>query len=172
MVRFERCCCCTVKTGSIVLGALMLVGSVLSIGDSAKDILNGGSKLDLSDFDLTYYQQHRLNTLSYYLSLANVALNSICIIISSLLIYGVNKENPKLVKPMVIFLPLDSAVRLIFIILICTTLGLLHPASLALNFLVLLSMIFNIFVWLCIYSHYQQLNEGSDGYAGNEMKPV
>ena len=51
------------KTGSIVLGALMLVGSVLSIGDSAKDILNGGSKLDFSDFDLTYYQQHRLNTL-------------------------------------------------------------------------------------------------------------
>merc|ERR1711970_1712030 len=96
MVRFERCYCCTVKTGSIVLGALMLVGSVLSIGDSAKEILNGGSKFDFSDFDLSYYQQHRLNTLSYYLSLANVVLSCISIIISGLLIYGVNKENPKL----------------------------------------------------------------------------
>merc|ERR1712002_1334479 len=159
MVVMERCCCCTVKTGSIVLGALLLVGSVMTIGRSANDILSGDSQLDereLYDYGLSHNQVQRFKTIFF----------------SSCLIYGVNKENPKLIKPMVVFLPLDSAIRLIFVCLICINFGLLSPASLAINFVMFFVMIFNILIWLCIFSHYQQLNEGSTGYSGNEMKPV
>merc|ERR1711887_221832 len=170
IVVMERCCCCTVKTGSIVLGALMLVGSVMTIGRSANDILSGDSQVDereLYDYGMSSIHVQRFKTIFYYLSLTNVVLSFITIIISSLLIYGVNKENPKLIKPMVVFLPLDSAIRLIFVCLICINFGLLSPASLAVNFVWFFVMILNILIWLCIYSHYQQLNEGSNGYSGN-----
>merc|ERR1712013_696875 len=141
MVRIETCCCCSVKTGSIVLGALLLVGSLMSIGNSASDILKGGNQVDFGeDLGLSNSQNQRLNTIMFYSFLVDVVLSFISIIISSLLIFGVNKEDPKLIKPMVVFLPLDSAVRLLFVCLLSITLGLLHPASLALNFLMFFGM--------------------------------
>ena len=173
MVRIDRCCCCSVKTGSIVLGALLLVGSVMNIGNSVSDILKGGNEVDWrEDLGFSIGQNRKFNNIMFYFSLVGVVLSFITIIISSLLIYGVSKENPKLIKPMVVFLPLDSAIRLLFICFLSINIGLLHPLSLFVNFLMFFGMIFDIFVLLCIYSHYQQLNERSNGYSGNEMKPV
>ena len=175
MAVMERCCCCTVKTGSIVLGALMLIGSILAVGRDAKDIMAGGSSISNSDFGdlgMTRDQIETFQTTSKYLTFADLLLSLIYILMSGLLIYGVNKGNAKLVKPILVFVPIDFVIRFIFVSIHCINLGLFHPLSILLNLVICLSMVFDIFIWLCIYSHYQQLCEGGDGNYGNEMKPV
>merc|ERR1712179_16284 len=172
----ENCCCCTVKTGSVVLAALMLIGSVISVGSDAKDIMAGppayrDASLISSEFGISHDQAHTFLQTAYYTTIANLFLSIICIVISSILIYGVNKENAAHVKPMLVFIPLDFVVRFVFVCIHSINMGFLHPVTMFLNVAICISMVIEIFVWLCIYSHYQQLKEGSD-YSGNEMKPV
>ena len=82
-----------------MLGALLLVGSVMNIGNSVSDILKGGNEVDWrEDLGFSIGQNRKFNNIMFYFSLVGVVLSFITIIISSLLIYGVSKENPKLMK--------------------------------------------------------------------------
>eukprot|EP00091_Calanus_sinicus_P016529 TRINITY_DN35945_c0_g1_i1.p1 TRINITY_DN35945_c0_g1~~TRINITY_DN35945_c0_g1_i1.p1 ORF type:complete len:118 (+),score=29.16 TRINITY_DN35945_c0_g1_i1:349-702(+) len=112
MAVMERCCCCSVKTGSLVLGALMLIGSILAVGRDVKDVMEGSPDISSGDLSLVVDQlgmsveqiQTFIST-SYYTTIADLFLSLAMIIFSGLLLYGVNKGIAKCVKPILVFLP-------------------------------------------------------------------
>ena len=179
MAVMEKCCCCSVKTGSLVLGSLMLIGSILAVGRDAKDVMAGSPDISYSDLELvvdqlgmSVEQMQTFVSTSHYTTIADLFLSLAMIIFSSLLLYGVNKGVAKYVKPILVFLPVDFVVRFIFVCIHSINLGFFHPLSIALNIVCCIGMVFDIFIWLCFYSHYQQLCDRSDGHYGNEMKPL
>ena len=111
-------------------------------------------------------------THTHYTTIADFLLSIAMVITSSLLIYGVHKGIARFFVPILVLVPIDFLVRLTFVCVHSINLGFLHPISIAMNFTCSIGMIFDIFIWLCIFSHRQQLNDELDGLDENEMKPV
>merc|ERR1719318_1195894 len=125
-----------------------------------------------NELGLSAEQSQTFHSTSYYTTIADLFLSLAMIIFSSLLLYGVNKGIAKYVKPILVFVPSDFIVRFIFVCIHSINLGFFNPVSLFLNAACCMGMVFDIFIWLCFYSHYQQLSDQGDGHYGNEMRPV
>lgn len=182
MAVMEKCCCCSVRTGSLVFGGLILIGSILAVGRDAKEIMEGSPNLSYEDRQLvvdqlqiegmTADQLQTFLTTAHYTTIADLFLSIGMIVVSGLLIYGVNKGIARFVKPILVFIPIDFVIRFIFVCVHSINLGFLHPLSITLNFICCIGMVIDIFIWLCFYSHWQQIKDGMDGQNDNEMKPV
>ena len=156
----------TVKTGSIVIGVLMLVVSVYIIVTEAKFIQC--DKCDvIGPYGMGHLHMENFQDFYNYRSISKVVVCIFSILYFSLLIY-----TKFLVIPMLLFIPLDFVTRLIFIIIHIMMLGFLHPLALEKNIIMFISMIFDILIWNCIFSYHQKLTEEHTGKSGNEMKPV
>merc|ERR1712096_418225 len=171
----ERCCCYRVRTGCLIVGALALIGSILAIGRDAKEIMEETTD-DMSDEELQLVMNHLktdnmavdqgrsfLKT-DYYMTIADLFLSIAMVIISGLLIYGVHREIAGFLVPILVLVPIDFLVRLTFVCVYSINLGFLHPISIAMNF--------NCSIWICFFSHWQQIKDGLDGQEVNEMHPV
>eukprot|EP00092_Neocalanus_flemingeri_P023960 GFUD01025991.1.p1 GENE.GFUD01025991.1~~GFUD01025991.1.p1 ORF type:complete len:182 (+),score=29.62 GFUD01025991.1:71-616(+) len=181
MAVMERCCCCRVKTGSLILGALFLIGSILSIGRDVKEIKetdefrNEDLQLVFEDLQMdsvSVDQMQSFLTTAYYIAIADLILSIIMVIASGLLIYGVQKGIARFVVPILVLIPIDFLIRFSFVCVHSLNLGFLHPLSIALNLVCCLGMVFDIFIWLCIFSHWQQIKDELDRKDDNEMTRV
>merc|ERR1719445_1195762 len=108
----------------------------------------------------------------YYQTLVGLLLSLLLILSSSLLIYGVKKEHEKLFLPALILWPIDSFVRCIFCIVLSVKFGFLHPLIMMLNFIFLVVLVMNVFIWLCVYSHWKQLKSQAVGQNNIGMSKV
>eukprot|EP00092_Neocalanus_flemingeri_P072755 GFUD01089623.1.p1 GENE.GFUD01089623.1~~GFUD01089623.1.p1 ORF type:complete len:183 (-),score=21.01 GFUD01089623.1:70-618(-) len=182
MAVMERCCCCRVKTGSLILGALFLIGSILAIGRDVKEIKENEhiSNEDLQqvlehlemDSVVTVDQMQSFLATQHYITIADLILSIVMIVVSGLLIYGVQKGIARFVVPILVLIPIDFLIRFSFVCVHSLNLGFLHPLSIALNLVCCLGMVFDIFIWLCIFSHWQQIKDGLDRQDDNEMTRV
>ena len=174
MAVLETCCCCSVKTGSLVFGVFMLIGSIWTVVRDVKDIMAGvmsdkDQEDALQELNLTREQMNTFILMSYWITVANLLLSLATLIFSSLLLYGVIKGIAKFVKPILVFIPIDLVAGVIFVCIYSINVGFLHPLSTMLNIACLIIMVYYIFIWLCFYSHYQQL---SDAHYGGEIRPA
>jgi len=159
-----NCCCCSVRTGSLVLGVLWIIGSIIGIiSDLTKDQVN-----------------------DYYLGVIGY---SVTLVISILLVVGVHKDSSKLVRPCVYYYP--AYIIFTIIIMIVAIVGIKaavddiitssgnealvegwntgggHSVSvgsavstLAITTVVIVGAIrilIGFFCWLCVYSYLQDL---------------
>eukprot|EP00092_Neocalanus_flemingeri_P067635 GFUD01082579.1.p1 GENE.GFUD01082579.1~~GFUD01082579.1.p1 ORF type:complete len:194 (+),score=20.62 GFUD01082579.1:80-661(+) len=174
MVVMEKCCCCSVRTACLIFGGFALFGSLIQVSNDAKDIyhnitmsrqdqdLNLWELYDLSNMDglnmgTTKDEIRNFLAIAFYYSVTDLFLSIAIIVAASFLIYGVLKENSNYLVPTMIVWPLDLFVRIIFVLIHSINLGFLHPISLALNIILCCGVVFDIFIWLCVYSHWQQL---------------
>eukprot|EP00092_Neocalanus_flemingeri_P012566 GFUD01013544.1.p1 GENE.GFUD01013544.1~~GFUD01013544.1.p1 ORF type:complete len:183 (+),score=39.02 GFUD01013544.1:193-741(+) len=182
MAVMERCCCCSVRTGALIFGALALIGSILAIGRDIKDIMKTEdeymSNEDLQsvitglEIDMTVTQMRTFLTTAEFTNIADLLLSIAMVIVSGLLIFGVHKGIAKFVLPILFLIPIDFLIRFIFVCVHSINLGFLHPMSLTLNLACSIGMVFDIFIWLCIFSHWQQIKDEVDGKDDNEMRRV
>jgi len=191
MAIMERCSCCTVMTCSIGLGALMLVLTVYSIGTEARfmqcdfalwEDLSPEQKRAIDQsapqcevmewmdgpYGMSQQQMETFRDFYIYLSIAKVVVFFFSIIFYSLLIYTKFSY-----VPMLTVIPLDFVIRLILVIIHTNMLAFFsNPLAVEMNIPLIISMIIDIFIWICIYSYHQQLPEVPNGDSDNEMKPV
>jgi len=157
-----NCCCCSVRTGSLVLGVLWIIGSIAGI-------IAGLTKDQVND---------------YYLGVIGY---SVTLVISILLVVGVHKDNSKLVRPCVyyyaahiIFTVIIMIVAIVKIMAVAAAVAaavdgggqiseqersieiLLGPgfSMLGITFVVIvgaINILIVFFCWLCVYSYLQDL---------------
>jgi len=160
-----NCCCCSVRTGSLVLGVLLIIGSIAGI------IICGIAGI-ISGF--TFF-------------LLGVIGCSVTLVISILLVVGVHKDNSKLVRPCVyyyaahiIFTVIIMIVAIVKIMAVAAAVAaavdgggqiseqersieiLLGPgfSMLGITFVVIvgaINILIVFFCWLCVYSYLQDL---------------
>merc|ERR1711970_1244373 len=152
MAIIENCCCCRVRTACLIFGALYLVGSVWWVGDEIKAIVTSANQTPeeyqaevddtrdvFNEIGVTFTRDQIINffNIDYYLTIGNLFLSVFIAIFSALMLYGVHKAKASFLLPGLIFYPVDTFIRIIFVVVHVHNLGFFHP----------LSIIFNI-VWL------------------------
>eukprot|EP00092_Neocalanus_flemingeri_P005036 GFUD01005416.1.p1 GENE.GFUD01005416.1~~GFUD01005416.1.p1 ORF type:complete len:200 (+),score=7.92 GFUD01005416.1:53-601(+) len=170
MAVMENCCCCRIRTACLVFGYILLgamyifipyhiISIVTAMGKSPGEKNKELNEL-LDDFGelgirITAKQMTTLISIYYYINL----FLSVCMaIVVSLLIFGTHKAKSRLLVPCLVFFPLDNLVRIIFVAILAPNLGILHPLATT-NIICIFSIIFNFFFWLCVFSHWQQIND-------------
>ncbi|XP_045593850.2 uncharacterized protein [Procambarus clarkii] len=101
-----KCCCCSLRTGSLVVGALALIGAVLDLINGCVGtfafVINQLAKLKLisclEDEDSTLCaDQSKKYVLAF--SFALIICEAIQAIVCCMLIHGIRKEKPKFMVP-------------------------------------------------------------------------
>ena len=174
MVVMENCCCCKVKTACLIFGVLTLLGSISLIGKEGKAVLNYTGSSD--DLVQAIYNQYRMEdglhvtkeeirksiNIEFAFSIANLILCILMAVGAGCLIYGVRSENHNFLLPAIVIWPLDMFVALIFILVYIIILG-FSVISLIMIFVLACRIVFNIPIWFCFYSHWQQLKDQPQG---------
>merc|ERR1739838_89180 len=101
-------------------------------------------------------------SIEFAFSIANLILCILMAVGAGCLIYGVRSENHNFLLPAIVIWSLDMFVALIFIIVYIIILG-FSVISLIMIFVLACRIIFNIPIWLCFYSHWQQLKDQPQG---------
>eukprot|EP00092_Neocalanus_flemingeri_P078788 GFUD01098063.1.p1 GENE.GFUD01098063.1~~GFUD01098063.1.p1 ORF type:complete len:200 (-),score=12.50 GFUD01098063.1:140-739(-) len=188
MVVMNNCCCCKVRTACLIFGGFALFGSLIQVSNDAKDIYqnitmsrqdqewNLQELYELSNMDglnmgTTKDEIRNFLAISFYFSVTDLFLSIAIILAASFLIYGVLKENSNYLVPTMIVCPLDLFVIIICVLIHSINLGFLHPISLAMNIVLCCGVVFDIFIWLCVYSHWQQLKAEDQSDLQNKPSP-
>ena len=186
MAVMENCCCCRVRTACLIFGSLFLVCNLWSIGDDISTIITNTKETSqqqeteynetlqaFNDVGLKTTREQIVNFLNidYYITFANIVLSVFVAVFSGLMIYGVDKAKSRFLVPCLIFYPIDTLVRIIFLVVHVENLGFLHPLSIILNVTCLVGIVFDFFIWLCVFSHRQQIKDqlvNHEEWEGNE----
>merc|ERR1712038_1513017 len=95
--------------------------------------------------------------LSFYIAAPDLLLCLGMIVVSCFLIHGVRSKNKTFLIPAIILVPLDLLLRVAVLFVLCYILGIGHPISAFLSLLFLYGVIIDTCLWLCVFSHWQQL---------------
>ncbi|XP_068085714.1 uncharacterized protein [Anabrus simplex] len=113
VLKVSQCCCgCSLKTGTIIVAVLQaLGGSCLSVSMSVKAYRPGnitvfsGRNHGLTDEEVAQVNRYirALSADPKSICIALAVIGVIQLILSVLLLYGADRENPKLVRPWIFF---------------------------------------------------------------------
>merc|ERR1711872_369486 len=174
MAVMERCCCCRVRTACLIFGILYLVGALYQIGSDFQTIIENVATdeaekqqeynemveaFEYLGIHLTREQMANFFTIDFYITFASLAF------------YGVHKAKAKFLTPSLVFFPIDVLVRIIFVAIHASNLGFTHPLTITMNAICVISIVFDFFIWLCVYSHRQQIRDqliDHEEFGGNE----
>ena len=186
MAIIENCCCCRVRTACLIFGGLYLVCAVWSVGDEINSLITRASQTPDEEqteageirnaFNLigvTFTQEEIINFLhiDYYLTFGNLILSVFIAVFSALMLYGVHKAKSSFLVPSLIYYPIDTFIRIIFAAVHVHNLGFFHPFSIVFNITCLVGIVLDFFIWLCVYSHRQQIKDqlvNHEEWEGNE----
>ena len=169
----EKCCCCSVRTASLIFGAFALLGSLLQLGKDGKEVIkhaitNAYQREEAIDIfynemneimDVQRDEARSFFKINFYLSIPDFILCLAMVVAAVCLIYGVCRKQKNFLIPAVVIFPLDFFMRVIFVSLLINNFGFSHPISITTSCIFFYGIIFDIFVWLCVFSHWQQLKE-------------
>ena len=171
MVVVEQCCCCSVRTGSLVVGVVTLLGALLQLGNDVKELIrravtNIHQREEAVDI---FYNENRETidverdeirsffNLSFYIAAPDLVLCLGMILVICSLIHGVHSKNKTYLLPAIILVPLDLLLRVTVLFVLCYSLGIGHSISTILCLIFLYGVIIDTCLWLCVFSHWQQL---------------
>merc|ERR1712013_838788 len=95
--------------------------------------------------------------INVYITIIDIILLLGMIGATACLFHGVNSKEDKFLLPIIWFLPLDF-----FVFVLVINFGITSTLSLGLAALFFFVIIYDIFFWLCVYSHREQLVASSD----------
>ena len=118
-------------------------------------------------------QDQIVNTLKidFHLTTGNLFLSVFIAVFSGLMLYGVHKAKSSFLVPGLIFYPIDTFIRIIFVAIHVQNLGFSHPLAIIFNITCLIGIVLDFFVWLCVFSHRQQIKNqlvDHEEWEGNE----
>ena len=99
----------------------------------------------------------------FYHSIPDFFLSLGVIVAASCLIYGVRSKKLNFLIPVLVVLPVDLFVRVILLFALIINFGISHPIIITIFTTMIVifyfGIIFDIFAWFCVFSHWQQLKE-------------
>merc|ERR1711874_223801 len=176
MGEMEKCCCCSVKTVCLILGVLAMLGAVSQTVNDGKELIKAAGsseyqkEAEVDEFfnamkemmDIKKDQVRSFFKINFYITITDMILCMGMIVSTACLFHGVRNKEENFLIPLIGFLPLDLLIRSIFVFILIVNFGFSSPLSLTLASLFFFVIIYDIFFWLCVYSHRQQLISSSD----------
>lgn len=175
MVVIERCCCCSVRTASLIFAGLALFGSFVQLSNCGREIANyltTNVHQKNEQIDILYEELHQFGVersdigtfqkISFYMAFPDLILCLAIIGAAYALLHGVRKKKPAFLIPVMVLFGLDFIVRLVFLMVLITCFGFTNPISMVASVIFFYGVIVDILVGLCIFSHWQQLKEEDD----------
>ena len=173
MVVMEKCCCCSVRTACLIFGAFALLGSFLQLSKDGKEVaknLSSDEHQRESVVDALYNDLRQIMDvdkdeirnffkINFYLAIPDFVLCFAMLIAAGCLIYGVRSKKGNFLIPVMVVFPLDLFVRVIFVFVLVINFGISHPISIGSCVIFFYGIFFDVFVWLCVFSHWQQLRD-------------
>eukprot|EP00092_Neocalanus_flemingeri_P043382 GFUD01047798.1.p1 GENE.GFUD01047798.1~~GFUD01047798.1.p1 ORF type:complete len:174 (-),score=34.53 GFUD01047798.1:176-661(-) len=149
MAVFERCCCCSLRTGCLVFGTLGLVMALVNIGLEIHEFVSSGLA---TEEELQFMEELR------EVFLATCILSTLQSVVSittySLLIYGIHQAKYKFILPTLLWNPINVCIDVIIIILYTTLF------DLALHIVIITTAVYaivSLLCWLCVFSHWRMV---------------
>ena len=168
MLILEKCCCCSVRSACLICGVLYLLGGLYMLVDGITYVANSIYKpeqqrselieafqilgMDTNGDDIANFLN--INSVIEYI---NLFLSIFIAVFSGIMIYGVQKDKPSFLVPSLIFYPIDTLTRIIFVAVLGFVFGFLNPFSIVLNIICLVGVVIDFFIWLCVFSHHHNL---------------
>ncbi|XP_067012000.2 lysosomal-associated transmembrane protein 4B [Anabrus simplex] len=125
-ITVKQCCCgCTLKTGTIIIGVLYglgaLAGLVSNIMKAGAEQMSPEIAKHLNFTEEMREQYNNIIRASSYINIVVAIILCLQLILCILLVYGANNENPRLIRPWIIYsivsVTLSSIIYLILMIL-------------------------------------------------------
>lgn len=156
-IKFKKfCCCCNLRTGSLVIGTLGWVFVFAEIANIIR-MHNADSYLDDYDYDsedAIWVRKYAKNMI--YVQISHTITNTL---VSALLVYGVYKANRRCILPWLIYKAVELGLLFILagflLIFACTGDGVAIILFLLIGALVGIYWYF----WLCVWCHYKEIGE-------------
>ena len=173
MVVMDKCCCCSVRTACLIFGAFALLGSLLQLSKDGQEVAKNLSSdehqresevyalyTEMSQImDVDMDEIRNFFKINFYLAIPDFILCLAMIVAAGCLIYGVRSKKEHFLIPVMVVFPLDLFVRVIFVFILVINFGVSHPISIGSCVIFFYGIIFDVFVWLCVFSHWQQLRD-------------
>ena len=115
---------------------------------------------------LKYYRNFFVIVFSF--SITDLILSILMIVAASCLIYGVQKKSLNFLLPALSVCPFDMFMRVIFVFIHSITLGFFHPISITRNIRLCCGIIFDTFLWFCIFSQ-MKMSKNQDSQQDLQM---
>jgi hypothetical protein len=170
MAIFNRCCCCSLKTGCMVLGILMVVGGLYGVGSSIKYLATytGLPSEDVMQKEVEMFRRAGVDIdkddiilfdgVTFYSNIVGLIHNSISVPIYTLLMVGVQNVTYKLIVPSMAWLPVSFVISIVHMAVVMALFGMDHMLMIV-TMVVIFGIVaaLDLLLWLCLYSHWQQV---------------
>lgn len=174
MTLLNKCCCCELRVGALILGWLGTIGAFLSLASNISNLTKINEiTQQIIDMQTQKHDQEPLsddakNAIENGVRgffIAHTALLLLSILVSILLIVGVMKRNKNFLLPWLIYNMLSIIVTGLVVLVVCVFLAVLAPAKVAVIVLFILggAIALSLYFWLCVYSFYQEIKEDETG---------
>merc|ERR1711874_204140 len=176
LLEMENCCCLSVKSASNILGVLAMLGAVSQTAQDVEELIKAANSSEYqreSEIDEFFNEMKEMMeikkdqvrsylTINFCITITDMILCVGMIVSTACLFYGLHNKDQEFLLPLIGFLPLDLFIRSIFLFILIVNFGISSPLSLTFSSLFFFVIIYDIFFWLCVYSHRQQLLPTSD----------
>ena len=149
MAVWRNCCCCSVKTASLVFSILGLIGYFGSVVWGVVNIING----------VDYPEEY--SDVFGAMDIASFVVTIIGILIYVALVYGVLKPNETFMMPMLIYEPLTMVYQMSILIAKAVIVGIEEYwiAYLVVVISTVATIIVRLVLWMVFYSYRKQIIE-------------
>ena len=148
---WKNCCCCSVKTASIVFSILGVIGYIGSVIWGAVSLFINGVVYEEVDFE--YADEFEA------MDIGSFVIGILGILTYAALVFGVFKPNEKFINPVLVYEPLSMLYQLSVLIAKAVIVG-IEEYWIAYLFVVistLVSFILRIVLWMVFYSYKKQI---------------
>eukprot|EP00092_Neocalanus_flemingeri_P027494 GFUD01029824.1.p1 GENE.GFUD01029824.1~~GFUD01029824.1.p1 ORF type:complete len:189 (-),score=30.06 GFUD01029824.1:296-796(-) len=154
MAVFERCCCCSLRTGCLVFGTLGLVMALVNIGLEILEFVSYGLA---TEEELQFMEE--LTKVFLATSILSLLQSVVSITTCSLLIYGIHQAKYKLILPTLVWNPINVCIDIITIIFYSVLFDIdLH--DLFLHIVLITTAVYalvSLLCWLYVFSHWRMV---------------
>lgn len=162
-LRLQRfCCCCTTKTGSLVIGTagwVLTLIEIIGLVTLKTHSTTEEKKINTTDDDdeINLFESDK-SDLAYEIGSAVVTF-----IVCALLIWGIYKRDKRFMLPWLVSKCIENVLGLLATLFIFTLACIVsEEAAVLVGFGVVMLVIVGLFfyAWVCVWSHYLELSEG------------
>ena len=166
MLKVDKCCCCSLKIGAIILGVIILIFGFITAATNSWGFT--GDQQMLTALGIGMNINNDYVQIEYYRTNAMAALvvgfikGIIDILAASSLLFGACNSKPGFLLPILILTPVNLAGNWIFSIVLLVSTSFIGIAiiSMFIVFLFLVSL-FRGYTWVCVFSFWKQMKEDS-----------
>ena len=181
MPTFNKCCCCSLKLGCKIIGALAIIDHGYKVTQSMTEIVEENIKSDdqknqeiedlIEGMDVLGISLNKSSVEQwlfhvYITAFIDVIFSMIGLISYGCLWFGVFKDKDQFLLPALVFIPFEFLKCAATSVVFANDLGFTNPISIFTQSFIIFNILVLFPIWLMIYSYKQVLKDGGDRETG------